>query len=93
VSFAEFFAGRCLPYLPASPAVVVPAVEEQPAPPPVLVVTNFEPTVEAVEAAELEVIARLSALVDEPQVPWLWLSPLDACRTLFNPIGGDADVA
>jgi hypothetical protein len=77
----EYWAGRVNAFL-GPPAVVVPAVEEPPAPPPVFVVTNFEPTVEVFQPFEDEVLAELAALT-ESCGPWA------AARTLFNPIGGD----
>jgi len=46
------------------------------------------------EEAEDAVLAELAALVDAPVPPWLWLSPWEACQSLFTTISeGDADVA
>lgn len=44
------------------------------------VATTYADTRDEVEAAELDVIGELSALVESS------LSPLEACRQMFNPI-------
>lgn len=76
MSFAEFFAGRNQ-WLP-QPVVVVPAVEEPPAPPPLLA-TSFEATVKVFEPVEALVLAELAALT-EVCGPWA------AALAPFNPI-------
>lgn len=46
--------------------------------------TTYADTVDVVEAAELDVVARLHELT------CAGLSPLEACKVLFNPIGEEA---
>ena len=74
----EYWAGRVNAVL-GPPAVVVQAVEEEPPAPP-LVATSYAPTVKVFEPVEALALTEVCG-------PWA------AALALFNPIGGDADVA
>lgn len=71
------------------PSMAPPEPVDEPAHASPLLKTSYEETAEVVVAEELDVSARLAHLVDGRG-----LSPLEAARALFGPIGEEAtDVA
>lgn len=64
--------------LAAEPSSEADPVRESP------MLTTYADTIDVVEAAELDVVARLHELT------CAGLSPLEACRALFNPLGEEA---